>query len=280
MAGINLNPGLNTITWTATDLVGNKSACSVTVNVKAVVNEIKGPSNVCKGSLITLSDATTGGIWRSNNTSIATVDAGKVNGITPGSVTISYTVACGTVTKKMSVNPVPVVASITGTSSVNKEATITLADVTTGGVWSTSNTSIATVSKGKVTGKKVGIVTISYTVSNSAGCTTTVTKSIQVINPSGIISKTSEYDIPVKSSLFNVKAYPNPTNQQFTLVVEGGSNEKIVVMVYDIFGRMVTHIENSDGQSIQFGEKLPRGYYTAIVKQDTNQQTVKLIKQE
>jgi hypothetical protein len=280
MAGVNLNSGLNTITWTATDLAANKSTCSITVNVKAVVNEIKGPSSVCKGALITLSDATSGGLWSSSNTSIATVDAGKVSGITVGSVTISYAVACGTVTKKISVNPILVVASITGASSVNKGATITLANASTRGVWSSSNTSIATVSKGKVTGKKAGIVTISYTVSNNAGCATTVTKSIQVINPSGITSKTSESDKPTESNLFSVKAYPNPTNHEFTLVVEGSSNERIEVMIYDIFGRMVNHIENSDGQPILFGEKLPVGYYIAVVRQGTNQQTLRLIKQE
>ncbi|MFV5701290.1 HYR domain-containing protein [Flavobacterium sp. XS2P12] len=106
---------------------------------------------------------------------------------------------------------------------------------------------------------------------------------IQVRNSStsaGITAKTAEVSKPEESSLFNVKTYPNPTNHEFTLVIEGGSTEKIDVTVYDIFGRMVNHIEKSNGQPIQFGEKLPRGYYTAIVKQGVNQQTVKLIKQE
>ncbi len=105
-------------------------------------------------------------------------------------------------------------------------------------------------------------------IGNAAAATTTST------------AKTAEDSKSEEPSLFNVKAYPNPTNHQFTLVIEGGSTEKIEVMVYDIFGRMVNHIKNSDGQSVQFGERLPRGYYTAIVKQGTNQQTVKLIKQE
>jgi hypothetical protein len=92
-------------------------------------------------------------------------------------------------------------------------------------------------------------------------------------------AKIAEVSKP-EPSLFHVKAYPNPANHQFTLVMEGGSTEKIEVMVYDIFGRMVNHIEKSNGEPIQFGEKLPRGYYTAIVKQGSNQQMVKLIKQE
>lgn len=105
-------------------------------------------------------------------------------------------------------------------------------------------------------------------IGNAAGATTTST------------AKIAEVSKPEETSLFHVKAYPNPTKNQFNLVMEGGSNEKIEIMVYDIFGRKVNHIEKSDGQPILFGEKLPRGYYTAIIKQGTNQQTVKLIKQE
>lgn len=82
------------------------------------------------------------------------------------------------------------------------------------------------------------------------------------------------------SYLFNAKIYPNPTNQHFTLVVEGSSKEKIEVIVYDILGRVVSHIKNSDNNFIRFGKELPFGYYIAVVKQGTNQETVKLIKQK
>jgi hypothetical protein len=101
-----------------------------------------------------------------------------------------------------------------------------------------------------------------------------------ITTPVGTSKITDVNEKPSVSSFFNVKVYPNPTKNLFNLVIEGGSNEKIVVTVYDIFGRKVNHIEKSDGQSILFGEKLPRGYYTAIIKQGANQQTVKLIKQE
>ena len=78
---------------------------------------------------------------------------------------------------------------------------------------------------------------------------------------------------------FNIIAYPNPTKYQFTLVVEGGSKEKVSVMVYDVLGRTVKRIESSDGQPIQFGEELPRGAYFTIVSQGANQKTVRLIKE-
>jgi len=83
----------------------------------------------------------------------------------------------------------------------------------------------------------------------------------------------------VSTGVFQVKVTPNPTNNYFTLDVESGSKEKIVVIVYDVLGRKVKHIENSEGQLIRFGGDLKVGVYVAIVRQGNNTRTVKLVKQ-
>ncbi|TRX29811.1 HYR-like domain-containing protein [Flavobacterium gawalongense] len=85
--------------------------------------------------------------------------------------------------------------------------------------------------------------------------------------------------IIIEPASFDVKAYPNPTQHQFTLVVEGGSNEKVEVIVYDMLARMVKRFEKSDGQPIMFGEELPTGEYLTVIKQGVNIKTVNLIKQ-
>ena len=84
---------------------------------------------------------------------------------------------------------------------------------------------------------------------------------------------------PVSPGLLRVKVIPNPTDNYFTLAVESGSNEKMVVIVYDALGRKVKHMENSGGQLIRFGEELRVGYYVAIVRQGNNTRTLKLVKQ-
>jgi len=84
---------------------------------------------------------------------------------------------------------------------------------------------------------------------------------------------------PVSLDKFQVKVIPNPTENQFTLFVEKGNNEKIVVVVYDVLGRVVKHIEKSDTQLIRFGEDLKVGSYMVIVRQGNNTKTVKLVKQ-
>jgi hypothetical protein len=80
-------------------------------------------------------------------------------------------------------------------------------------------------------------------------------------------------------NLFNVTAYPNPSKNDFTIVVEGNLNKKIQVEVYDILSRKVNYIESSDGEPIQFGDNLPSGAYFVIVTQENNQKTIKLIKE-
>ncbi|MNF56939.1 hypothetical protein D3C84_384480 [compost metagenome] len=90
---------------------------------------------------------------------------------------------------------------------------------------------------------------------------------------SSLAEKTAE---PI---LFNIKAYPNPSNQYFTLELEGASDEKVELVVFDVSGRLVKQIEKTDAQPILFGEDLPSGVYIAITSQGANRKTHRLIKQ-
>jgi len=74
-----------------------------------------------------------------------------------------------TTTINVTVNPIPVVASIGGTTtSVCVGSTMTLTDATTGGGWAASNTN-ASVAGGTVTGSAAGTDIVYYIVSNSCG---------------------------------------------------------------------------------------------------------------
>ena len=84
---------------------------------------------------------------------------------------------------------------------------------------------------------------------------------------------------PIESGPFDVKIYPNPAKYQFISKLLGGSDEKVEISVYDVLGRMIKHIANSDGQEIKFGEELPSGTYLVIVSQGSNQKIVRLIKE-
>ncbi len=103
-------------------------------------------------------------------------------GTSSGNIILSST---GATTQNIAVsgtiNPLPTVAAITGTQQVCFAATTQFASATTGGIWSSSNTSVATINAaGMITGRQAGTATISYTVTNASGCGTTVTRDIIV----------------------------------------------------------------------------------------------------
>jgi trimeric autotransporter adhesin len=152
---------------------------TVVVTVSAMLGANTGSSLVCVGQNSDLNNATGGGTWSSSNTTIATVHAstGLVTGISAGTATISYRLGggCFSITV-VTVNAA--LASITGTASVCPGATIMLSNATEGGVWSSSNTPIATVvaGTGLVTGVGAGTATISYLI--SSGCYQTITVTV------------------------------------------------------------------------------------------------------
>jgi len=165
-----------------------RAKLTVTINPLPIVSAITGTSTLCIGSTSTLSNLTIGGVWSSSNTSVATINTtGIVSGISIGTSTISYmaTNANGcvsVVTQIVTVVPLPTVLAINGTTSICVGLTTSLSNTTSGGVWSSANTSIAAINvSGVVTAAAAGTAIINYTITNANGCQSTATTSITVV---------------------------------------------------------------------------------------------------
>jgi uncharacterized protein YjdB len=168
-------------TPTISYVMGTGCFATATVTVNQTPAAITGTNAVCVGATTALSDANSGGTWTSSNTAQATVGSstGVVTGVAIGTPTITYTMPTGCfAVMPITVNPTP--AAITGPSTVCASSNITLSDATSGGIWSSGNTSIATVGAGTgiVTGVAAGVVTITYSL--GAGCNATT---IITVNP-------------------------------------------------------------------------------------------------
>lgn len=186
-----VSAGTTTISYSVTDGLGCTGYATAVDSVTAypALGTIGGSAALCLGGSSTLTDTYPGGTWSSSDITIADIDpvSGVVTGMALGTATITYTASntlgcTSTVTIAATVNPLPTVAPITGAGTVCGGLTITLSDSTAGGIWTSSNTTTATVgsSTGIVTGGAIGVVTISYTVTSGAGCTATMTTTLNV----------------------------------------------------------------------------------------------------
>lgn len=164
-----VSPGTSIITYSLP--TGCNATTAVTVNTQPPAST--GPSAVCVGSSIALSNTMSGGRWISSAPALATIGSltGIVNGIAAGAVSMSYQMPSGCyVVSPVTVNPLP--ASISGVTSLCVGQSSTFTTTSTFGTWSSSNTFQASVNPatGLVTAVAAGAPSIMYTL--PTGCTT------------------------------------------------------------------------------------------------------------
>ena len=154
----------------------NKSKASVAVGENVTLKATVSPSNATDKTVT----------WKSSDTSIAKVKNGVVTGVKPGTATITVTTANGkkatckvTVTKRVSATSVKLnksKASVAVGKTMTLKETVLPSKTTDKSVkWKSSNTSVAKVKDGVVTGVKAGTATITVTTANGKKATCKVT---------------------------------------------------------------------------------------------------------
>ena len=187
VAAVNLTTGLVTAiaAGTANIIYTINTGCNspktnfktITVSPNANAGTLSGTSPLCIGATgLYSSNGNPGGTWSSSNTAIATVNptTGLVNAVSAGTVSIMYTVTgCNAVpsSKLLTVSPNANAGTISGTSPLCPSVTATYSNNgNSGGTWTSSNITIATVNPatGLVTAVSAGTVNIIYTL--TTGC--------------------------------------------------------------------------------------------------------------
>ena len=174
--------------------------------------------------------------WSSSNTSVATVENGVVTGKNQGTTTITAKSTNGkTATCKVTVNPIVVTSVSLNKSSMELNvgdsntltATISPSNATNKTVtWSSSNSSVASVSNGKITGVAEGTATITAKSNNGK----TATCSVKVVRKpieveSVTFDKTRVEEKPGKAvKLVTTVSPSNAANQTLTW---SSSNEAV-----------------------------------------------------
>ena len=188
--------------------------------------------------------------WKSNDTSVATVNNGVVTAKAAGSTKVIVTSVDGAKTAECTVTVNPKVVNVTGVKldktsasiSVNESvtlvATVLPENATNKAVtWSSNDNNVATVENGSVRGKSAGSAVITVTTvdgSFEAKCTVTVKNNVpEVINVTGVnLDETSiELEVGDAQALTATVSPDNATNKSVTW----SSNNTSVATVNDGF---------------------------------------------
>ena len=263
-----------TYTLTGTDTIVGPSTLYVTVDPTTFTGAITGPSVVCTGATITLTETSTGGSWSSSSGTLASVSGGGVvAGVATGLVTISYvhTGACGadTLTSAMAVQTLPHAAPVTGIDSVCPGSTVTLTDAATGGTWSSADGGIATVnSAGVVYGVASGTVAIRYRLANTCGADSTA-MNVQVRPEAACVTAASQI-APVADELI----ISNAGHGSFSITLRAALQAECSATITNLLGQKIQEISLKCNEPNLVNLNAPTGVYII----STNLNGVRMVK--
>jgi alpha-tubulin suppressor-like RCC1 family protein len=249
---------------------------------------ITGASSVCVGSTTTLSNAIAGGVWFTQATSQATINAatGLLTAKNAGTITIQYSKAgCGSISKSFTINPIPAVPTITyapgtpnpqrgaptGGFCVGKVFTVVGTPNVPTGAWSA--TGFASISSGGVVSViGTGAGSIKYTYTSAAGCSNsrTMTGTGYTCAARGV---SASVDGLVVSDF---TMYPNPAKGFINLNVESLVGAGSIV-VTDLYGKTLKTQALSMGTNTVDIANLSKGMYFVSTITNQGKTTKKLV---
>lgn len=264
--------GITSGTPTITYMLGTGCYRTLNVTVKGLPGGIAGNKGICVGATSMLTDGT-GTSWSSSTPSVATIGvlSGVVTGISSGTSIITFNASTGCIaTTVVTIDATPTIAAITGPSGVQVGHTITLADATAGGTWSSNNPARATVSSsGVVTAVSVPAVIISYSVANGA-CVASVTKLISIV-----AAKEAPTQPSIGEPAKMLTVYPNPTHGAFTVQTSSSGT----FTIYTLEGKEIQHMAVVEGvNTVHLPEGIAAGIYMCrFISDDGNSTMVRLV---
>jgi uncharacterized protein YjdB len=270
---VNGSTGLVTAVATGTtDIVYTVIACNgsplssfktLTVSPNANAGTVSGSTPICIGITTTYaSNGDAGGAWSSTNTSVATVNGstGLVTAVATGTADITYTVSsgCGSPVssfKTLTVSPNVTAGSVSGTSPICIGATtIFISDGTTGGSWSSTNNSVATVNAttGLVTAVAAGTTDITYTVTSGCGSPVSASRTLTVNAPATVSAGSNQAICAGSTATMAGNFGGGATSATWSTSGTGSFNNNSATAVYtpsaaDISATSVTLTYTTDG---------------------------------
>lgn len=217
-------------------------------------------ATICAGQSATLTaNGASSYTWTSpaSNNAVITVSPSSTTSYTV-SGTAAGCVGTYTASTTVSVNPTPVVtlAAITSTPCAGS-APITLNGTPAGGTYSGTG-----VSAGAFTPSTAGSFTVSYTYTNTSGCSASAS---QVITVDGCVGVN-------ELQLESVKIYPNPVKDQLYINTQVSGIK--TVEVYDLVGKKVMSLSSSETIIAIDSHELTSGLYIVRIQAENSKPVI------
>jgi len=165
--------GIDTLIYVVTNFCGSVSVeKKITVDsLSRIPGIIAATDSVCPTVSIHVSDSLSGGVWNLTNSN-ASFDTGSIVGIISGYDTLEYSVSnfCGVSVVQLPVKILSLpVSGLIGGNNICMGDTIIFTETASGGAWKMYNSRATIDSFGEVISRKPGLDTVTYTVSNYCG---------------------------------------------------------------------------------------------------------------
>ena len=125
--------------------------------------------------------------------------------------------------------------------------------------------------------------TYNYNVTDANGCSFFITITVAQTaarseNTTTMITANERLYTSFNSRDLEVNVYPNPANYEVNLIVQGGPNKIVEIIVFSVDGRFVYGTQGTSNRTYKFGSNLPPGFYIIKILQGTTTQTIKVLK--
>lgn len=284
-----------TRTWTATDHSGNKSTAKQVITVidrtAPVITAqsiVAGNDNNICGAAVNYNVAVTdnagcpltvtyskpsGSVFATGITTV-TVTAKDVSGNTSSA---SFTIQVNDVQKPVIKAPGDVTVTLDNKNTSNS---ISASGVKLGNPSTSDNCGVSAVSNNAPSSYALGVTTVTWTVKDNAGNTSTATQIVTVNRRKSNVTEDGKMAaVTEENNSLMITVAPNPSRNYFTLKLQSGKPDIISLRVMDINGRVV-EVKGGlmPGSSVQIGNDYPAGYFVAEMIQGNERKLVQLIK--
>lgn len=278
------------VAGTLKDTLTNAAGCDsiATLNLTVTTQPTPTSNNICVGSTLQLTNAASGGVWASLNNRASVGATGLVTGKNAGAAIITYKKNNVATTYNITVNANPIVPNImyaagsinpqvgAGTGNYCNNRTFGIVGLPNGGVFTSSNNNILTINcSGVVKTLGVGSASLTYTYTNSFGCSSSRAISGNVVScaargMNGIMNN----EQGILNNEFTI--YPNPAksfiNLQFENLFGAGT-----IAIIDLYGKQLKTQSLSLGANIIDISSLRKGMYFVSVITNETKTTKKLL---